>query len=225
MPSPANILVCLGLALLLAATAVCRTAREPFESAAAATPQPHLPPWPLDLVRRFNQFQYAAANSPDRGGPSAARAVYDIPALQRIVPAADVETLLSTGLWPWDADLRMAYASAVARNEFVSADPDAAVLRARQTVPAAAAKLRLFFGDSDEGQFVLHGLQRRRRRQEPDGPQHLLPPDTIQCESASDASGFVPVLTEYRGYDPTRAAFVTQKSALTPSRNPCAILN
>lgn len=110
-----------------------------------APPLPTDRRWPPDLVRRFLAFQKTVNQNVRQ---------YNLDELQRQATAAEAETLLRTGMWPWTDEVRRLYLARVARHPIIRQSLPDALKEARQTYCQRAA-VELLAWNTHEGKLLM----------------------------------------------------------------------
>jgi hypothetical protein len=103
--------------------------------------------WPSSLLQRFQTYQQTYLPT----------FLYDVNVLQKQATAAEVESLLQTGTWPWSQEVQDMYKDYILHSYMVQVDPGQALVSA-QRVYNQAAILELMTVNSKEGSFLLNGL-------------------------------------------------------------------
>jgi hypothetical protein len=103
--------------------------------------------WSPELIRRFNIYQQTINSN---------KFQYDMDLLQKQAIPSEAEEFLSTGLWPWPAELQQEYIDKVWMNPIIKFWPPAALNYAMKVYNQNAIR-ELLAWNSKEGHFLLYG--------------------------------------------------------------------
>ena len=84
--------------------------------------------------------------------------IFDIEVMKTQASQEELDYFNAHGKWPWSNSTIQKYKNALSKNPYVRVDPTDAVNYAR-TIYNEQAILRILYNQSDEGQFLIHGVR------------------------------------------------------------------